>query len=358
MKNVIVQARWRRSQIAETFASVRVSAPCYSFAEYVGFFPIVESELELRQVERQVLLAYVVIRADDSTFQQRPERINALSVNLSAHILASRMRNGLMRHHPSDVAITAMLIRGDQFHFVADNFADESSQCFGICAFDHLADHVSLASYCADYWCLTSGSTSGLLLIPMAIAVLSADVGFVHFYDPHQLTELWIAQTGAQAMAHIPSRAVRTGTDHPMDLKRTDSLLTGQHQVQNFEPDQQRLLAFFENRSRLEREAVRRTIVLAALFALPVRQPNLARIDVIVLATRAPDAVRPAARVKIFAAGFLIWKHLLELSDGHLPNDLRLACLNCLVHRHDRNHGRISRGSQVQHTSPREGVRG
>ena len=53
-------AHWRRSQIAETFASVRVSAPSYRFAEYVGFAPIVKSELKFREIQRQIFLAHIV----------------------------------------------------------------------------------------------------------------------------------------------------------------------------------------------------------------------------------------------------------------------------------------------------------
>jgi hypothetical protein len=45
-------ARWRRSQIAETFASVRVSAPSYHFAENIGFVPIVEPEFKHNSARR------------------------------------------------------------------------------------------------------------------------------------------------------------------------------------------------------------------------------------------------------------------------------------------------------------------
>jgi len=66
------QAPWRRSQIAETFASVRVSATCYRLPKNVWFVAIVEAELKLRKVQRQIFLADIVVRADDSALQQRP----------------------------------------------------------------------------------------------------------------------------------------------------------------------------------------------------------------------------------------------------------------------------------------------
>jgi hypothetical protein len=51
MATSIELARWRRSQIAETFASVRVSALCYRAAKDIFFVAIVEPELKLREVE-------------------------------------------------------------------------------------------------------------------------------------------------------------------------------------------------------------------------------------------------------------------------------------------------------------------
>jgi hypothetical protein len=62
----IEQARWRRSQIAETFASVRVSAPCYRFAEYVGFLAVIEAKLKLVQVQRQIFFVHFVVTRSSS----------------------------------------------------------------------------------------------------------------------------------------------------------------------------------------------------------------------------------------------------------------------------------------------------
>ena len=59
----IEQVPWRRSQRAETFASVRVSATCYRFTKYVCFFPVVKSELKFGKVPRQTFLANTAIAA-------------------------------------------------------------------------------------------------------------------------------------------------------------------------------------------------------------------------------------------------------------------------------------------------------
>jgi hypothetical protein len=77
----IASARWRRSQIAETVATYRASPPCYRLPKDVFFVAIVESETELREVQRQIFLADVVVGADDSALEQGPEGINAGRVN-------------------------------------------------------------------------------------------------------------------------------------------------------------------------------------------------------------------------------------------------------------------------------------
>ena len=79
MRTPTERARWRRSQIAETVASSHVSAPCYGTPEDVRIVPIVESETELREIQRQIFLANVVVGADDPALQERPERIDILS---------------------------------------------------------------------------------------------------------------------------------------------------------------------------------------------------------------------------------------------------------------------------------------
>ena len=111
----IEQARWRRSQIAETFASVRVSAPSYRAREYVGILAVVKSELKLRKVQRQILFAYAVIAAHDSAFEQRPERFNRIGVDDAAHIFAAAVTDYSVRQSKvfateSEQAITGMLI--------------------------------------------------------------------------------------------------------------------------------------------------------------------------------------------------------------------------------------------------------
>src|SRR4051812_19382055 len=89
----IAPVRWRRSQEAETVASGGASAACYRSLENFGVVSVVVAELELRNVQRQVFLADLVISADNAALHQRPEALNRLSVDSANDVLFSGMVN-------------------------------------------------------------------------------------------------------------------------------------------------------------------------------------------------------------------------------------------------------------------------
>jgi hypothetical protein len=69
---------------AEAVASEASSASCQDRLEDVRILTVVMPELELREIERQVFLAYVMERAHDAALQERPEGIDILGMNLAA----------------------------------------------------------------------------------------------------------------------------------------------------------------------------------------------------------------------------------------------------------------------------------
>ena len=60
-------------ELAEDVSSAASSASGYDLREDVGILPVVMTEREFCQVQRQILFADVVIRADDATLQQTPK---------------------------------------------------------------------------------------------------------------------------------------------------------------------------------------------------------------------------------------------------------------------------------------------
>ncbi len=333
-RKLIVRTRWCRSRIAETVASSHVSAPSYGAAKDVGVVPIVESKTELRKVERQILSADTVICADHAALEQAPKIVDMRSVDVAAYILARTVPNELMREHWGQILIGIGFIGRNQINFVADHSAHESVQRRLVGVFDHLADNVSLPANRADNGNLIDCAFGvRTLLASMLVFEFAADIGFVHFDDAHQLSELRIVHRSAQAMAHIEGCAIRTRADHPMDLECANSLLASEHQVENVKPHAQRVFRVLENCLDRQREPIRVTLAAFWIGAFPV--PRLRnRIDVILFAaTRADCTVRPAPLSEIRAAGILIGKHPLKLADGHLRRELWVVLFVFRLHK-------------------------
>ena len=65
---------------AEASASGLTSASCYHVEENIFVIAIVEVVLKLREVQRQIFFAHVVIGAEHAALQKRPERWEGLGV--------------------------------------------------------------------------------------------------------------------------------------------------------------------------------------------------------------------------------------------------------------------------------------
>jgi hypothetical protein len=320
---------------AEASASSDASASCYGAPEDVRVLAIVMAELKFVQIERQIFGADVVICPDDSALQERPEVFDVVRVNLAAHVFTCFVIDGLVREGLPQIAITAAFIGGDQADSIRDDISNEMAQRLGASVLDNLANHVALASDCADYRSLGGvGRSASVVLrahVRVAIALFAPDVGFVNFNDAHQLPELWIGESGAQAMTHEPCGAVGAAPDHAMDLQSAHAFLAGQHQVQNLEPDQQFVIRVLENGPCDDGEPIG-AFARSALLAFPRPRARLARVNLIVAAARATDAVRPALRHQVRLARGFIGKHPIKLRKRHLSGNFRFANLDLRVH--------------------------
>jgi len=91
---------------AEVPASKDASASCNNFSEHIGVLAVVETELELREVQWQIFLADVMVGSDHATLAQRPKAVDILGVNPASHILARAMAHVSVRIRSSAVAAT------------------------------------------------------------------------------------------------------------------------------------------------------------------------------------------------------------------------------------------------------------
>ena len=144
----LASSRW----IADGFAEICPSASCYGAPKDVFVVPIVESESELIEIQRKIFLAHVVVGADDSALQQRPESLNRVRVNDAAHILIFAVTDEIVRATAvRHRVVTAMLIGNYQLDAAGDGFVHESHHSVAIRLFNHFADDVALAGNRADY---------------------------------------------------------------------------------------------------------------------------------------------------------------------------------------------------------------
>src|SRR5579885_2381185 len=114
---------------SEASASSSASASCYRRAENVRVLAIVVAELEFRQIERQVLPADVMIRADHATLQDAPERFNVVGVDLAADIFFVHVGDDavLVAYVPK-FPVAARIIGGHQIHLLTHRLADKGVQ--------------------------------------------------------------------------------------------------------------------------------------------------------------------------------------------------------------------------------------
>jgi hypothetical protein len=57
----------------EVPASEAASASCYQVVKHIRILPVIETELELREIQRHVFLTDLVEGADNAALKQRPE---------------------------------------------------------------------------------------------------------------------------------------------------------------------------------------------------------------------------------------------------------------------------------------------
>jgi hypothetical protein len=105
---------------------------------------------ELVDVQRKVLAADFVERADNSSFHQRPETFDGLSVNVAMPIFAYAVMYHAVRKVLVDVAIASVIVGRDQADLMRDSLAHKGVKSFGASVVDDAGDHVAFALHGSD----------------------------------------------------------------------------------------------------------------------------------------------------------------------------------------------------------------
>jgi hypothetical protein len=320
--NEIKSVCWRLWACSEAPASrcASASSPLYRLAENIGFATIVVTELKLREVEREILRADMMVRANDSALEQRPETFNAVGMNLTANVFVLGMLHGFVFITQSvQVVIATVLIGSDKTHLIADNLADKAVERSRVRSFDYLTDYIAFTADRADNRSFPAQTGNVLFLTPMAILVFAVKTRLVYFDDAHKLLEVRIVHRGAEPMRHVPSRAHRSGLIeiHAPKLERRNPFFGRQYSPENFEPNVERAFSVLEDRSSREREPIGIAFSTVLIRALPF--PRL--IDVVdelaFVAARTNGAIRPTPHHQVFPTSVLVGKVRHELSEIH-----------------------------------------
>lgn len=281
------------------------SAFCYYVSEHVGILAVVMAIAELGQVQRQVVLTYLVIRADHAPLEQAPKAVQVRGVDISAHILTLEMIDGLVRELSFESGIAGMFVGRHQRHLFAHRIPDKIAHGYTVRILDDLTDHIALTSNRANDTNLpTSDSGSAATFATMSVLVFPADVGFIDFNLAHQLAESAVLHGGADAMAQIPSGAIGPAPDHTVNLKGADPLLALKHQIENLKPRLERVIGILKNRLGDDRKAIAVPSAARLGFADPVKRTGLECIHVLIIASRTLHAMWPAPFLQILFAGF------------------------------------------------------
>lgn len=272
---------------------MNLSASSDRFSENVGIIPIIVPELELSNIERQVFLADLVVGADNATLEDAPKAFNRIGVDRTDDIVAFLVADRTVLVVSLKAAIAGMFVCGEKANLCRDDFADEAFKGFRADVLDHAGDHVAFALNRANDNELVGSlpANAAAFLIPMAVFVLPADIGFVNFDNAHELAELLIYQSGADTVAHAPCGPVRAGADDTVNLHGRHALLAGQHHMNDAEPSAERIVGVLKNGADDMREAV--AAIGCAGVALPFEGHCADRMNHISATARAFNAKRP-----------------------------------------------------------------
>jgi len=314
-----IRAKEEKARMLDIFHSTLASL--YRLSENIRVKPVIVAELELRDVKRQIFAADLVECSNHAALNERPEALDCLSMNCADNVLATRMIDSSKRIFFAETLIPGPFIGAEQTNFCGNGLANKLCQSGGFNVIDDAGHNITLTPNCADDHGLArsgpASSTTTTALIPMPVLGFAADESFVNFHNAHELAEILIRESGPDAMAHMPRRAIGTETQHPINLKGTNPLLARQHQVNDAEPLTERLVRILEDRAGQVGEAVigfrGRTFI-----AQPIPAHRAVFFDLRVAAARASNALGPAMADQIGATGVLIGESRLPLGDGHL----------------------------------------
>src|SRR5262249_14301646 len=123
------------------------SAFCYHIVKDVRVLAVIVAIAELRQIQRQIVFAHLVIRANHATLEQAPKAIQVRGMDVPAHIFAALMADRFMgKAFVFKPTIAAMFISGDKGHILTYRMPYKALQSLSVHFLNDLSDDIALAS--------------------------------------------------------------------------------------------------------------------------------------------------------------------------------------------------------------------
>ena len=214
---------------------------------------VVESPLQFLKIAVQVLPAHLVKGADNGAFEQAPDSLDTVGVDLSDNPLLRGMAHGLVY----GVAIFnphvgLQLIGVNRLSLILNCSMDEIMESVTLDIGDALDSDLSAVPLDG-----TGHPCLAFLATRSDVAFLSTDQGFIHFHDPKQGRSLkGIVSHGlTDAVAQIPGCLV-CDSQGSVELIGAHALFGFAHQVDRQEPLAQWKVGVVHDGSRRDAELI------------------------------------------------------------------------------------------------------
>lgn len=251
-----------------------------------------------------MLLAQLVVGPDDAALEQAPRALDGLRVNLTPDpLLVPMVDAGVWRVGVPNAPVGGPLVGVDGLGVVCDVRLDEPVERLPVGSLLDLQPDLAGAGDSAKHHRLVATVAAA------HAAHLAADVGLVHLDNAAEPRLVELRHREADAVREIPRRLV-TDADHAFELVCADPLFGVHNEIGRHEPLPERELGVLHDRPRESRELVGARETIKGGAALDAR-------DLVELAARALDAIRPAQILKRVAASVLGMKLSNELREVH-----------------------------------------
>jgi hypothetical protein len=259
--------------------------------------------------------------------------------------------NSLVRVTIPEVPVTGSFVRCNQINLVTDRFTNKAIQRSAIRILDHPTDNVPLARNRGDYWDFARRAAPRMRpSTGVFILFLAADKSLINLDLPHQLWEIvTVVQRRAYAMAAMADIESGLIGGRPaiflklaLNLKSAHAFLRLTHEVDNLEPDWERVIRILEHSGDQWRKPITVSLVTNGFFAVwasailaaladPIPSAGFQPEHLVIAAARTLHSRRPPQAGKQFHALVLGLELFVKLPEAQHKTDFATSSGGCQV---------------------------